>query len=175
MTTLRFPSACIRLSLLMVMAVITTGCMGYRVGPVLKANYRSVAVPMFKNETLVPRIEAPITNAVIKQFQSDGALRVEHAPAADLIVTGRITDYSRSALRSLRLDTGVTREYRISITAVVEARSVRDGAVVLKRQKITGSADTFIGTDQQSAELQVLPLVADDIARQLVRMLTEDW
>jgi hypothetical protein len=152
-----------------------TGCAGYRVGPVLTADYKSVAVPMFRNSTLVPQLEAQVTNAIIKRLQADGALQVHAEENADIIVAGRITDYRRLALRSLRLDTGVTREYRIRITAELEVRDRRTGRPVFKTRTVSGSAETFIGQDQQTAEFQVLPLVADDLARQVVAILTESW
>ena len=152
-----------------------TSCAGYRVGPVGKQQYKSAAVPMFRNQTLRPQLEAQVTNAVIKRLQADGSLRVESAPNADVVVTGNITRYQRSALRSLRDDTGVPREYRVSITAAVEVRDARTGQVLVKSTELTGSADTFLGEDQQSAEFQVWPLVADDLARQVVTLLAENW
>jgi hypothetical protein len=155
--------------------MMASGCMGYRVGPVHKADYQSVAVPMFQNETLMPQLEAQVTNAIIKRFQSDGMLAVQAPDMADVVVTGRIVTYERMALRSLQLDTGVTREYRIKITAEISARNTRNGNMVFESQKVSGTADTFIGEDQQSAESQALPLVADDLARQVVSLLTERW
>ena len=55
------------------------GCLGYHIGPV-KPNYLSdvhtIAVPTFKNNTLIPRIEALVTGTVIKQFQQDGTFTI---------------------------------------------------------------------------------------------------
>lgn len=155
--------------------VLATGCMGYRVGPVLHADYKSVAVPMFKNKTLRPQLEAQITNAIIKGLQADGTVRIESTDDADVVVTGTIVDYERQFLRSSRDNTDVAREYRIIITAEIEARNRRTGQLVVKPVKIKGQADTFTGSDLQSAEFQVLPLVADDLARQVVSLLVESW
>jgi len=164
-----------RLGILVTLALAAAGCLGYRVGPVSQPNYRTVAVPIFQNETVNPQLETPVTAAIIKRLQADGLLQIEDVTEADLVVTGRIIQYERLALRSLQLDTGVTREYRIKITAEISARNKRDGTMVLENQKVTGSAETFIGEDQQSAEFQALPLVADDLARQVVGLLTEGW
>jgi hypothetical protein len=155
--------------------LLAGGCMGYRVGPVLHADYKSVAVPMFHNKTLHPQLEAQITNAIIKGLQADGTLRIESQDNADVMVSGAIVDYERRELRSAREDTGVAREYRIIITAEIQARNRRTGEWVVKPTKIKGQADTFIGSDLQSAEFQVLPLVADDLARQVVSLLVESW
>lgn len=154
---------------------LAVGCMGYRVGPVLKADYRSVAVPMFKNKTYKPQLEAQITNGIIVRLQADGTLRVDSEANADIVVTGEIIRYNRLALRLAQEDADVPREYRLEIVVHVEAHDRRTGKVVLKPTDITGKADMFIGTDQQSAEYQALPLVADDVARQVVDLLVESW
>lgn len=155
--------------------LVCAGCMGYHLGPVLKADYRSVAVVMFKNKTLKPQLEAQITNGIIKRLQADGTLRVESRENADIVVTGQILRYGRSALRALRIEASAAREFRISIEAQIEARDRVTGKVVLNPTTITGAADTFIGTDLQSAEEQALPLIADDLARQAVSLLVESW
>ena len=154
---------------------LATGCMGYRVGPVLKADYRSVAVPMFRNKTYKPQLEAQITNGIIKRLQADGTLSVDSVAKADVVVTGEITRYNHLELRLAQQDTKVPREYRLVITVHVEARTRRTGKVVLNPPDVSGSADMFIGSDLQSAEYQALPLVADDVARQVVGLLVESW
>ena len=98
--------------------VLNAGC-GYRVGPVLKANYRSVAVPMFGNKTYKPQVEAQITNGIIKRLQADGTLRVDSMARADIVVTGDIIRYNRLELRLAQQDTKVPREYRLVITVHV--------------------------------------------------------
>ena len=155
--------------------VLMAGCLGYRIGPVLKADYRSVAVPMFKNQTLQPQIEAQITGAILKRLQADGTLRVESEPNADIIVRGEIIRYYRHQLRSVREETGVAREYRITITSHITVQDKQTGEVIRGPTKVTGSAETFIGIDQQTAEFQALPLIADDLARQVVDLLVESW
>jgi hypothetical protein len=156
-------------------SLLAFGCAGYHVGPVTKRNFNTIAVPMFRNETLRPQLEAQISNAVIKRLQQDGSLRIEIEPRADVILSGTVFRYQRSALRSLRSDTGVPREYEIAITVRVEARDRRTGEVVLKSTEVEGKSDVFIGEDQQSAEMQVLPLVADDIAKRVAGLLVESW
>jgi hypothetical protein len=92
-----------------------------------------------------------------------------------VVLTGTIFRYDRIALRSLRSDTGVPREYRISITVRVEARDRRTGETVLKPTEVEGKSDVLIGEDQQSAEMQALPLLADDIAKRVAGLLVESW
>lgn len=157
------------------LVLVAFGCAGYHVGPVTKRNFTSIAVPMFRNETLRPQLEAQVSNAIIKRLQQDGSLRIESEARADVILNGKVFRYQRNALRTLRSDTGVPREYEIVITVRVEAHDRRTGETVLKSTEIEGKSDVFIGEDQQSAEEQVLPLVADDIGRKIAGLLVESW
>ena len=155
--------------------IFAFGCAGYHVGPVTKRNFNSIAVPVFRNATLHPQVEAQISNAVIQRLQQDGSLRIESERRADVVLKGSITKYERQALRSLRTDTGSPREYEITITVRVEATDRRTGETVLKSTELEGKSDVFIGEDQQSAEEQALPLIADDIGKRVAGLLVESW
>ncbi len=164
-----------RLALLTGLSALVAGCAGYKLGPATNVTYKSVAVPVFRNKTYQPRIENQVTSAIIKRFQMDGTLQVDSVANADVILTGTITQYRRQELRSLHGESGAPREYRLSIDARIEARDRVTGKIVLASTVVTGSADTFIGDDLQSAELQALPLVADDLAMRVVPLLAERW
>ncbi|MEI6085071.1 MAG: LptE family protein [Verrucomicrobiota bacterium] len=154
--------------------LLLTGCAGYRVGPTQPLPYRSVAVPMFQNKTLVPQLEAQVSNAIIKRLQSDGTLQVRSVAEADVVVTGVIQKYKRRLLRTQSNDTNTPREYELTIVARIEVRD-HAGKLVFDPAKVEGSAETFIGDDLQSAEEQALPLIADDLAKRVVTLLAERW
>ena len=156
-------------------AVLMGGCAGYHLGPTQSLPYRSVAVPMFKNKTLKPQLEAQVTNAIIKRFQTDGTLRIESAAEADIVINGQITKFYRRELRAVRTDVNTPREYRITIEARVDARVRGTGELVFGPLLVEGRADTFIGTDLQSADEQALPLIAEDLAKRVVPLLAERW
>ena len=159
----------------LLISLLAAGCAGYRIGPDTHHSFKSIAVPMFRNATLRPQLEAQITGAVIKGLQQDGSLRVESRPNADVVLEGSVVHYERTALRSLRTDTGVPREYEIAVTVRVQAKDRRTGEVVLPSTEVMGKSDVFVGSDQQSAEEQVLPLIADDIGHRVVGLLVESW
>ena len=167
------PGASVLYSLLI--SLFALGCAGYHVGPVTQRTFKSIAVPMFRNGTLRPQLEAQITDAIIKGLQQDGSLRIKSEPDADVVLNGSVIHYQRTALRTLFSDTNVPREYEVAITVRVQAKDRRTGEVVLKSTEVTGKSDVFIGADQQSAEEQALPLIADDVARKVVGLLVESW
>ena len=164
-----------RLWLTGLLGLLTGGCAGYHVGPTQALPYRSVAVLMFKNKTLKPQLEAQVTNAIIKRVQTDGTLRIESAADADVVLTGQITQFDRQELRAVRTDVNTPREYRITITARIEARLRASGDLLFAPVMVEGRADTFIGTDLQSADQQALPLIAADLAKRVVPLVAERW
>jgi hypothetical protein len=156
-------------------ATLLGGCAGYKLGPVYKTEFRSVAVPMFKNRTLKPQLEAQVTNAIIKRLQTDGSLAVRSTDDADIVLRGELVLFGRTMLRGQRLDTALPEELRLVIQARIEAHDRVTGAVVLPPTVVSGSADTFVGADQQTAELQALPLIAEELAKKAVSVLVERW
>ena len=62
----------------------------------------TIAVPTFKNHTLVPRIEVLVTDTVIKQFQQDGTFQIASDDKADATLSGEVSLISRIPARSVR-------------------------------------------------------------------------
>ena len=92
-----------------------------------KRDFKSIAVPMFRNRTLRPQLEAQVTNAIIKGLQEDGSLRIQSQPNADVVLEGEIIRYERNVLRFLQSETRVPREFEIAITVRVEAKDAQTG------------------------------------------------
>lgn len=168
-----------------------SGCLGYHIGPV-KPYYlkdvQTIAVPTFKNETLIPRIEALVTGTVIKQFQQDGTFRIGTEKTADAILEGQITRISRSPARSVEGNVLATSEFNLSMH--VKYRLVgRDGKALGPPGDVAGTTSFFVGggnttqTQQNSTvtsdvttdERQALPLATEELATRLVSQLSEGW
>jgi hypothetical protein len=80
-----------------------SGCAGYTLGPVpptYMKGVHSVAVPIFKNNTLVPDVDAVATTTLIKQIQEDGTYQVTGVDQADAVVLGTIYLVDRVKARS---------------------------------------------------------------------------
>ena len=45
-------------------------------------------MPMFRNGTLVPRVESLVSSSVIKQFQQDGTFLIANESRADAVLKG---------------------------------------------------------------------------------------
>lgn len=157
-------------------ALCLSGCAGYSIGPV-KPNYlseiKTIAVSTFRNETLLPRIEALTTSTVIKQFQQDGTYQITSDEKADAILTGIIYDVRRSPARSIRGNVLATREFKLALR--LRYTLVRRTGGQLTRGVAAGTTSFFVGSDVTTDERQALPLAIEDLATSLVSQLSEGW
>jgi hypothetical protein len=154
-----------------------SSCLGYHIGPA-KPYYlhdiHVIAVPTFKNQTLIPRIEALVTDTVIKQIQQDGTYRVANESQADAVLKAEITRITRSPARSLSGNVLATTEFNLSMH--VSYRLVgRDGQPLGPSSEAIGTTSFFVGTDVVTDERQALPLATEELATRLVSQLSEGW
>jgi hypothetical protein len=158
------------------LAALLCSC-GYRLGSTtgFRAGERSLQVNPFINETIEPRLSDAVTHQVRKQLQQDGTYRLDTKGEGDVIVTGSIVEYDRSGLSFQPRDVITPREFRIVLSALVTARDRATGKVLLSR-RVSGHTNVRIGNDLSSAERQAVPLLAEDLARNITSVLVDgDW
>lgn len=154
-----------------------TGCLGYHIGPAKPYYLRDVhviAVPTFKNTTLLPRIEVLVTDTVIKQFQQDGTFRIASEENADATLKAEIIRIGRSPARSVRGNVLATTEFNLSMR-VRYTLVGRDGKALAPPAEAIGTTSFFVGSDVTTDERQALPLATEELAIQLVSQLSEGW
>jgi hypothetical protein len=154
-----------------------SGCLGYRIGPVKPYYLRDVhtiAVPTFKNHTLVPRIEVLITDTVIKQLQQDGTFQITSGDKADATLTGEIDRITRLPARSVRGNVLATTEFNLAL-AVKYTLTTRDGNQLVPPTTALGNTSFFVSSDVTTDERQALPLATEDLATRLVSQISEGW
>jgi hypothetical protein len=158
-------------------ALLLTGCAGYRLGPSggQVAGEKSIQVSPFANQTLEPRLGEAVTTALRKNLQRDGTYRLATRGDADIVVTGEITRYNRFELSYEAKDILTVRDYRVTLTAHVIARERGTDKIILDRV-VTGNTPVRAGADWASAERQALPLMAQDLAKNVAALLVDgNW
>jgi len=164
------------LSLLVILAL--GGCAGYRVGNTSGRNLqgvRSVYVPVARNTSLEPDLQMTATNAIIRRFNSDGTLEVNQSSNADSELDIVITNVRHTPVRSSTSDILVTAQYQLTIEAKATYVNRRLGRKIFENVAVTGSTNFFTQSDIQEGERQALPLAADDLANNTVKLVTEGW
>ena len=155
-----------------VAAILSAGCAGYHLGPVngAVAGGKSIEIVPFNNQTLQPRLGDAVTQALRERMQTDGTYRLTTRGPGDVVITGVITSYNREGVSFLRSDVTTAENYRVDVTAHVTAR---EGGKVLLDKNVNGYTLVQVGTDLTDAERQSLPLLAEDLARNIASLLTE--
>lgn len=154
-----------------------SGCAGYQIGPAKPAalaEIKTIAVPIFTNKTLEPRVEALVTNSLIQQIQQDGTYQIAKELDADAILAGSIENITRRRARSVRGNVDATSEFNLNVDLIFKLTNRVTGEELLV-EKITGTTSFFVGQDLQQQERQAVVLAAQDAAVRLTSKISEGW
>ncbi|MGH7413087.1 MAG: LPS assembly lipoprotein LptE [Candidatus Rokuibacteriota bacterium] len=123
--------------LLILAAGIPAGC-GYGFRGNLPGHIKTVAVPMFKNNTVAAGLENTITSAVISAFSNGGRLRVVPVEQADSILEGEIVGYQIDGAGFDR--NANVQAYHLRVVLNVAFRDVRQNKM-LWQESLTQTSD----------------------------------
>lgn len=156
------------------LALNWAGCAGYTLGPTngLRAGEKSIKVVPFANQTIQPRLGEAATSALRKQLQRDGTYHLSTGDDADIVVTGEVVRLDRHPLAYRARDTLTARDYNLAIHAKVVARERLSGKEILNRE-VNGRTEIHIGADLDNSERQAMPLLAEDLARNITALLVD--
>lgn len=160
--------------LLLFFCLFLTGCAGYQLGPTngIPAGSRSVQVNLFRNDTYEPRLSEPVGTSLRRAIQRDGTFRLATKGEGDIVVDGVITEFRRSAVSFQPADIVTVQDYELKLVAKVTAVDRRTGEVLLQ-DEVQGKTVIRAGADLSSAERQAVPLLANDLARNLTSRLVD--
>ncbi len=169
-------------SLLVLFAL--TSC--YQLGEIRPTAMRAVhalAIPSFRNSTLLPRTEVLLADITIRMFQNDGTYRIVPEEQADAILQCKLVAVSRSPILSSTTNIFQTQQFQLQIQVQYQVINRITGSV-LQAGNANGEttyfvgadrSSTFVGTDLTSDERQALPLAARSMATSLMGQLTQGW
>lgn len=153
--------------------LLVAGCAGYKLGPTngVVAGEKKIQITPFLNHTLEPRLGDAVTTAVRQSIQRDGTYRLASHGDADIVVTGVVTKYTRHELNFEPHDVLTVQDYRVSVTAQITARDVSTGNTT----NWTSTAYTLVrvGSDLSSSERQAMPVLADELAKNVTGSLVD--
>jgi hypothetical protein len=154
--------------------ILLAGCAGYSLGPTNgeTAGDKTIQISPFGNSTMEPHLGDALTDALRTQLQHDGTYRLATSEAGDIVVTGTVTGYDRREQDFSPADADVALDYRVGLTAQVTARERSTGKVVLD-QPVSGYTLIRVGPDLTSVERQALPLLAEDLAKNITSLLVD--
>ena len=161
----------------LVALLLLSGCAGYKLGPSngLEAGSRSVQINQPVNQTMEPRLAEQLNHQLRKQIQRDGTYKLRTRGDGDIVVTTTITRYHRIGETYQPRDTLTIRDYRIQLFAFVTAYDRVSGRNLVNREFV-GRTWVRIGADEASAEREAVPLLTEDLARNITSALADgEW
>ena len=131
----------------------------------IPAELKTVAIPLWKNETAEPGIETIFTNAMVKEFARKGWLKPVTQGQADTILEGRIEtiDVQPVSFSSVAIEL----EDRVSVVASVTLKRKKDDSILWSSSRVIGN-EVYDSTPDFNVDLrnreQALRKVAGDMA-----------
>lgn len=160
------------------LAVLLSGC-GYMVGQNYSAQWRTIDVPIFENNTFRRGIEYQLTEAVQKEITRRTPYRLATGGDADTRLTGRIVDVRKDVLGETRFDD--PRELQISLLVRVTWEDRRTGQVLATQELPLQPVDVPLAAQTEFAPEVGHSLATgmndavNQMARRIVNMLEMPW
>jgi hypothetical protein len=111
--------------------------------------------------------------ALRRQVQQDGTYRLNTGgEKPDLVLECTLLEYERMPVAFRQQDIITVQEYELRLTARILVTETSSGAKRFDR-RVVGRTGLLVTSDQGSAERQAAPLLAEDLARKVIPMITE--
>jgi len=157
--------------LLVVAGVILSGCGYTATGSLHSAKYKTIAVPIFRNNTFYRNFEFQLTEELIKVIESRTPYKVVDRGRADTILLGEIVDVRKSTITKDVEDR--VREFQLTITVNILWKDNRTGEILLERKGFRQASNAVVGLGEteETASREAF----SDIAERIVELLEEPW
>lgn len=129
---------------------------------------KTIAVPLFENQTTQFGVREALTDSVSARFLRDNTLKITSAAGAELLLSGAVIRYERSAHT---FDAGQqVKQYVVNIWADVSVSSQKDKKIVWEEKELLGFGiyDAAAETEEDGKSRAVSKL-AEDIVNRTVR------
>ena len=166
-------------SLFFLGALLLTGC-GYHFtgsGAKLPVGVRSVAIPIFGNQTLQTGIESDVTGALVDRFVSARQLSLTSQSEADAVLRGTVKSFVISPT-AVTLGTQTATEYRALLTVEATFKRQQDGQVLWKGEMSEWRNYPVVANDPAGTEAnkrEAIRQASDLLAKRLYELLLEDF
>ena len=155
--------------------VCVGGCAYGTSTALLPPHLKTVAIPVFENQTTEYTLDREITDAVIRRFVADNHLRVVDQRAANSVIRGRITSYHNSVFGISPVSRA--EEYRVSIGIAVTFKDLVKNREIWS-EEIIKTANYYVADvpgDTAKTELDGRKEAIERIADEILSRSIESW
>lgn len=161
----------IRLISFFVITLALGGC-GYTTASLYNSSIKTVAVPMWRNQTFRRQLQFKLTEAIDKNIEARTPFRLASRSTADSVLTGTIVSVQENVLNS-NFQTNLPQQTQVTIAVDFTWSDLRSGKVLEVRKNFSASASEVpaIGTQLPDAE----QIVIERLARRIVDSMQKPW
>jgi hypothetical protein len=151
-----------------------TQSQGYAATSPFPSKYRSVALPIFRNQSFLRNFEFDLAHAMVTEVERSTPYKVMSEVSADTVLRGTITSIDLIEL-SKDPTTGLANEMMVRIRADFEWVDLRSGEKIVAREGVESSA-LFVPSYPAREPLELGRFAAvESLARDLVGAMQSNW
>lgn len=147
--------------LILVTSSILLSCGVYTISPSALGGIKTVAVPVFENQTTQSGLRELLTDQLSQAFLNDNTVKVVHEQQADALLKGTVTNYALEAYTYDKSE--VVTQYKSTITVSVEFLNRKTGKVIWEEKNLSnwGTYDSATESEDIGKQRAVSKLVED--------------
>ena len=174
---MKFPAAPKLLLCLVGMSLVflpLSGCSVYSASSGrVDENLKKVAVQYLENLTPEPNLGVELSDVIIFALQVDNTLKVVDEASADSIISGKVVRYT---LRQLATTSELTvDEYQVQIAVVLTFTIRATGEKIFDNRRFTGIGNYVLNDTQGTSEVSARNEAVEEIVRDILAQVVEDW
>lgn len=158
----------------MCLALLLSGCMHYSAGTGSNLVFDRIFVPPVRNNSFATQAQAVLTQYVRNYLSQRPGVSL--ADSADLaaVLDITITDFFRSLATTKESDS--VRAKSFDVVMVVSCTLTNsDGSILLKDYKVRESVECYAFDDYQEAQYQIMPRLAEKLAKKISELVCNSW
>ena len=152
---------------LCLLAWVFLSCTPYSFSGGRTALVKTVAVPVFENETTQFGLAEALTGGIIDGFVADNQVKVADASTAEAVLNGRVLDYQRKAYTFDQNDQ--VREYLVEIWVAADLVKKDGSGSVWSAASIRGFGDYAADSSETMGQQRAIKKIAEDIINRTVK------
>ena len=152
-----------------------TGCASYRFTSKVPAELRSIAVPVFENESDFPELDAIVTQYTLREFQREGTFKIKSTQDAAYKLIGVVTQAKPTALNYNRNYDSRTSEYQHNVIVKITLIEKSTGKVLINDMPINAKTSFLTQGDMLTGIQNASPRIAKELAQSIVDTVLSQW
>jgi hypothetical protein len=154
---------------------LISGCASYTFKSKVPAEARSIAVPVFENESDFPELDAIVTQYTLREFQREGTFKIKPLDSAAYKLYGRITRARPHALNYDRNYGSRASEYEYKVIAKITLVEVSSGKMLINEAPIRAKTTFLTQGDMLTGMQDANPRIARELSQAIVDTVLAQW